>query len=287
MNKANKSNEIFDIKMVGLDLDGTTLKYGDTFSPRTLEVFKKAKSQGAHLVIATGRTVKSLPPQIYDIGEVEYVVTSNGAHITRLEDMKIIYENIIKEDAVEAVVNVARNLGYVFEAFIKGTAYIDEDVFYQMKSIPEKYEYRDIDYVLRTRKPVKDIYSHVLDHKGEIENISITFPENKDRIKIANQLGNIEDITLTSSFLYNIEIGGKNTSKATALEFLLNQFELSKENLLACGDSPNDAEMIKMAAIGVAMADSHPDILDIADYVTDDCYNDGVAKAIEKFVICK
>ncbi|XVG94901.1 HAD family hydrolase [Eubacteriales bacterium KG127] len=284
MNKVNRS---FDIKMIGLDLDGTTLKYGDKFSERTLESFKKAKNQGTHVVIATGRTIKSLPPQIYDISEIEYVITSNGAHITRLEDMQIIYENIIKEDAVKAVVEVARNLGYVFEAFIRGTAYIDKNVFNQMQSMPEKYEYRDIDYVLRTRKPVENIFSYVLAHKNGIENISITFPKNEDRVKIINNLEGIKGITLTSSFQYNIEIGGENTSKATALNFLLNQFELSKENLLACGDSPNDAEMINMAAIGVAMSDSHPDILAMADYVTDDCYNDGVAKAIEKFVICK
>ena len=41
-----KFSENFDIKMVGLDLDGTTLKYGDVLSERTLDAFKKAKGKG-------------------------------------------------------------------------------------------------------------------------------------------------------------------------------------------------------------------------------------------------
>ena len=49
-----KFSENFDIKMVGLDLDGTTLKYGDVLSERTLDAFKKAKGKGVHIVIATG-----------------------------------------------------------------------------------------------------------------------------------------------------------------------------------------------------------------------------------------
>ena len=51
-----KFSDNFEIKMVGLDLDGTTLKYGDVLSERTLDTFRRAKEKGVHIVIATGRT---------------------------------------------------------------------------------------------------------------------------------------------------------------------------------------------------------------------------------------
>lgn len=280
-----KFSDNFDIKMVGLDLDGTTLKYGDFLSARTRDVFKKAKEKGIHIVIATGRTGRSLPPVLFDVPEIEYVVTSNGAHIIRLADMKTIYENIIKPEDVSVVVERARAMGYVFEAFVDGTAYIDKVVYEGMQKNPEKYKYRDIEYVLRTRLPIEDIYAFTENHGDRIENISITFEGEGDRRRVFNELGDIDGLTLTSSFSNNVEIGGKTTSKAQALMYLLDMLNLTPKNLMTCGDSPNDGKMIELAEVGVAMADSHPYILDIADYVTDTCYEDGVAKAIERFVL--
>lgn len=280
-----KFSDNFDIKMVGLDLDGTTLKYGDFLSARTRDVFKKAKEKGIHIVIATGRTGRSLPPVLFDVPEIEYVVTSNGAHIIRLADMKTIYENIIKPEDVSVVVERARAMGYVFEAFVDGTAYIDKVVYEGMQKNPEKYKYRDIEYVLRTRLPIEDIYAFTENHGDRIENISITFECESDRRRVFNELGDIDGLTLTSSFSNNVEIGGNTTSKAQALMYLLDMLNLTPKNLMTCGDSPNDGKMIELAEVGVAMADSHPYILDIADYVTDTCYEDGVAKAIERFVL--
>ena len=271
--------------MVGLDLDGTTLKYGDVLSERTLDTFKKAKEKGTHIVIATGRTGRSLPPVLFEVPEIEYVITSNGAHIIRLEDMRTIYENIIKPEAVSIVVEKARAMGYVFEAFVDGTAYIDRIVYEGMQKNPEKYKYRDIEYVLRTRMPIEDIYSFTEEHGHRIENISITFEGEDDRRRIFNELGDVDGLTLTSSFPNNVEIGGSTTSKAQALMYLLDMLHLTPENLMTCGDSPNDGKMIELAEVGVAMADSHPYILGIADYVTDTCFEDGVAKAIERFVL--
>ena len=176
-------------------------------------------------------------------------------------------------------------MGYVFEAFVDGTAYIDKVVYEGMQKNPEKYKYRDIEYVLRTRVPIEDIYAFTENHGDRIENISITFEGESDRRRVFNELGDIGGLTLTSSFSNNVEIGGKTTSKAQALMYLLDMLNLTPKNLMTCGDSPNDGKMIELAEVGVAMADSHPYILDIADYVTDTCYEDGVAKAIERFVL--
>lgn len=280
-----KFSDNFNIKMVGLDLDGTTLKYGDVLSERTLDAFKRAKAKGTHIVIATGRTGRSLPPVLFEVPEIEYVVTSNGAHIIRLEDMKTIYEDIIKPEDVSIVVEKARAMGYVFEAFVDGAAYIDKMVYEGMQKSPDNYKYRDIDYVLRTRTPIEDIYEFTESHGNKIENISITFEGENDRRRIFNELGDVDGLTLTSSFTNNVEIGGSTTSKAQALTYLLDMLNLTPENLMTCGDSPNDGKMIELAEVGVAMADSHPYILGIADYVTDTCFDDGVAKAIERFVL--
>ena len=55
--------------------------------------------------------------------------------------------------------------------------------------------------------------------------------------------------------------------------------------LMACGDSPNDGAMIRMAEIGVAMGNADDAVKEMADYVTGTNAEDGVAVAIEKFVL--
>ena len=98
-------------------------------------------------------------------------------------------------------------------------------------------------------------------------------------------LGKREDVTLTSSVWYNMEIGRKGTSKASALLYLMDLLGVKREELMACGDSMNDAKMIQLAGIGVAMENGCAEIKEMADYVTESNAEDGVAKAFRRFVL--
>ena len=57
------------------------------------------------------------------------------------------------------------------------------------------------------------------------------------------------------------------------------------KQVMACGDSGNDLAMIQAAGYGIAMGNATPDVLAAARYVTDDNNHDGVAKAIETYVL--
>ena len=54
---------------------------------------------------------------------------------------------------------------------------------------------------------------------------------------------------------------------------------------MAFGDGGNDMSIIKKAGIGVAMGNATNEIREIADVITDDNNHDGVAVAIEKYVL--
>ena len=139
--------------------------------------------------------------------------------------------------------------------------------------------------MLSTRTPVENIFSFMIENREHIENISVNYPNTEFKQGVEQKLRQIDGITLTSSFLLNNEIGGKTTSKASALTFLMEKFGIEKDELIVCGDSLNDAAMIRLAGIGVAMGNAEEYIKEIADYVTDTNYDDGVAKAIEKLAL--
>ncbi len=272
-----------DIKLVALDLDGTTLNDFGEISKRTVDAFGKAMEQGVHIVICTGRTFQSLPEQLFEIKGLEYVVTSNGAKITRLADRKTVYENNVGGDAVLQIAEILKSTGYSLEVFAQGSAYIAKEEYEEYQTIGSTY--RDIGYVLSTRKPVPDFFDFISAHREEIENINISFPLIEDRAVLMEMLKPVKNVTLTSSFIHNIEVGGATTSKAEALRHLMGELGLTSSQLMAVGDSLNDLEMIKLAEIGVVMENASDEMKVYGDYLTDTNGEDGVAKAMERFVI--
>ena len=83
-----------------------------------------------------------------------------------------------------------------------------------------------------------------------------------------------------------VELINKQTSKGVALSSLTDKLNLTADNVMAIGNAQNDESMIEFAGTGVAMANSIPHTLQMADVVTEsDNNHDGVAEAIEKYVL--
>ena len=72
--------------------------------------------------------------------------------------------------------------------------------------------------------------------------------------------------------------------KAFALELLADQLGIVSNEVMACGDMPNDLPMLAWAGWSVAPANAHPDVLAVVDQVASDCDSDGVAIVIEQAV---
>lgn len=60
---------------------------------------------------------------------------------------------------------------------------------------------------------------------------------------------------------------------------------IPKEDIMAIGDSENDIEMLKEAGLGIAMGNALDEVIAVADDVTAPNDEDGVAKAIEKYLL--
>lgn len=272
-----------EINMIGLDLDGTALNDNGEFSERTRQAFKKAYEKGIHVVIATGRAEFSLPKNISEIEGLEYVITSNGARVLRLSDGCVVYKNFISPQKVREIIEVLKSQNARAEMFANGKAYISRSEYDGIVS--GDILTRSKGYVMATRNPIDDIYAHMIDWEDHIENISVNYPNNEAKHECEKKLSELEGITVTSSFPLNNEIGGASTSKADALEYLLQSFGLHKDNLMACGDSRNDIAMIKHAGLGIAMENADDCVKDAADITTLSNEEDGVAYAIEKYAL--
>jgi hydroxymethylpyrimidine pyrophosphatase-like HAD family hydrolase len=64
------------------------------------------------------------------------------------------------------------------------------------------------------------------------------------------------------------------------------QLGFSMGEVVAFGDDHNDIEMLRECGVGVAVSNAIDECKTVADFVCDDCDNDGVAKWIdENFMI--
>jgi phosphoglycolate phosphatase (TIGR01487 family) len=82
---------------------------------------------------------------------------------------------------------------------------------------------------------------------------------------------------------YAIHLQVPEVTKGSALVTLSAEIGLSPEDFLAVGDSVNDLEMISEAGIGVAVANANPRTQEVADWVTQKQYGEGVVEAIQKY----
>lgn len=80
-------------------------------------------------------------------------------------------------------------------------------------------------------------------------------------------------------------ITSREATKKNALERLCRDLQIRPECVLAIGDSRNDVPMLRWAGVGVAMANALPEVKQMVTHVTDSNLDDGVAHAIERFVL--
>lgn len=101
------------------------------------------------------------------------------------------------------------------------------------------------------------------------------------RKEVLAYLQQVPGIVLVDGGFANLEFTAQGVSKATGLRFLTDFLGLSMEQVMAIGDSENDAEMLRAVGLGVAMGNASPSVKALAD----DNESDGVAKAIRNYLL--
>jgi Cof subfamily protein (haloacid dehalogenase superfamily) len=86
---------------------------------------------------------------------------------------------------------------------------------------------------------------------------------------------------ISKSLSHFLEFAGPNVTKAAGLSFLAEQLGFTRERTVGFGDGENDIELVEWVGYGVAVANAHPRVLEIADFVCPSVEEEGVAQVIE------
>ena len=271
------------IRMIGLDLDGTLLNSEKQLTACTREVLEKAIEQEVAVVVATGRPFSGVPDELKHFPGIRYALTANGARILDMQKQKVVYENLLSVESAEKVIDILRKHHAIHEFFVDGVGYMNED---GLKNVYAYFEDPHMaEYLQSTRIPVKDVKEKLQTMKCEVDKLQGIFRNQKDKEEALEELNTLSGIVVTAAMDNNLEINKEGTNKGLGLLQLGKSLGISREEIMACGDGGNDVEMLKEVGFAVAMANGSDPVKKAADFVTVSNDEDGVAKAIERFVL--
>lgn len=273
------------MNIIAFDLDGTAFKpYTSELSNRLLSDLKKLIDLGHIVVPATGRMKNFIPDSIKKLEGVRYMITSNGAGVEDLKTGERIYEKTVSLEKSIQVINLLKSEKVYFEVYIRGNAIVEREMSedtIEKYSIPkEKAIYINKDYIYTEN------YEAYLRENGKLpEKINILHISSERYKMLWQKIENLGGLALITSIPNNIEINAGGCNKGAALEALAKKLSVDRSDVMAAGDGGNDVEMLEYAGISVAMGNGIEPVKAAAKYITDTSENDGLAKAIEKYIL--
>ena len=272
-----------EIKLISLDLDGTLLNSRKSISKRNVEALKACSHRGIEIVPTTGRTVDGIPSLIRELPGVHYAITTNGAVVADLRNDKILDKRTLDWEKAVELLEFVDTYPIMYDPYINGRGISESKFFDHMDQygIPEEIQ----KLVFVTRDVVPNIIEYVKKKRCPIEKINLFFKEPALRSQMREDLGKFSGILITSSMPFNLEINHPDATKGKGILRLASILGLEKSQTMAFGDGENDLSMIQEAEIGVAMGNGIQSLKDAADYVTQSNDEDGVAAAIEHFIL--
>ncbi|MDD7114120.1 MAG: Cof-type HAD-IIB family hydrolase [Lachnospiraceae bacterium] len=277
----NTNNEKKDIRLIGLDLDGTTLTSDKVLTPHTKEVLEACLKQGIQILPATGRVRSGIPAYLTEIEGIRYVVASNGAAIVDLQTGENVYSNCISWERALELFDILEKYQTFYDIYALGKGWCEARFYDHLDQFNIEPHIQQLIRVSRTK--IDNLRIWMREHKAPVEKINMFFAKEEDRQKAFSELNQIPDLSVTFSLVNNLEINYSTCNKGDALMNLGKILHISFDQIMACGDGNNDYEMIKRAGVGVAMENGEESLKEIADFITKSNDEEGVAYAIEEF----
>ena len=258
-------------RLVATDLDGTIVRSDGTISDRTRETLARVEQAGAILVLVTGRPPRWMPPIVEALDHRGLAICANGAVVYDLHTGTVVrHSPMSAEDAADVIEALRRDVpGITFAVERHDTGFAHES------SYRPRWDSSDPKSTAAIEELVADgVVKLLARHEGM----------NADELLATAHRSVAGRGTLThSSHDGLLEISATGVSKATGLAELAADHGVAAQEVVAFGDMPNDLPMLTWAGLGVAVANAHPEVREVADEITASNDEDGVAQVLDRW----
>lgn len=244
-------------KLIALDMDGTLLDDNLKISDHNITWIKKAMEHNVLVILSTGRGHVNAVGFTEELQLNTPMITVNGSEIWETPT-QLLERTLMDKTHIKKLFNLAKSSNDMwFWAYTSNGLLFNRDNWKEdMNPIPD-YDWVKFGY-----------YSEDLDLLHAVRDEIISWNE----------------LEVSNSSHFNIELNAKGISKASALRKLCVYLGITMDEVIAMGDSLNDIRAIEEVGMGVAMGNAQQLVKDKANYVTDTNNEHGVAKAIAHLV---
>ncbi len=245
------------------DLDGTAVDSPQYSLPsrRLVNAIRKAEKE-YFICAATGRVWSFANEILQALSLKDPCIISGGSQICNPKTGEILWQSNIPDAALHKALEIFKDYS---KYKILYNDYTTNDYFnggYDAKDLEIKQPVYFLEQVFIPKKEVQQI----VDRLNKIEGIAVV-------LTIAQKPG-MNDIQIMSSA----------ATKEHSVAELLNRIGVNATDTIGIGDGHNDIHLFNAVGHKVAMSNGVPEVKDLADEITDDIKDDGMAKYLERLV---
>lgn len=262
------------IKLIATDMDGTLLNSNHEIPKNFKETISSLKEKDIMFAISTGRNYLDISYKFDDYKDELLFICENGTGIYYKDEC--IYSKFLEKNTIKKLVELGRNVenAYPMLCGTKGLYLEDEKVLEKLNELfPMNLPVINVDSLL-----------DVDDGIFKVNMFDLTDAETNSYPIFKNE--NIEDVTLTPSGRYWLDMSSFGTNKGIAIKKVRDMFDIDYKETMVFGDHLNDIEMMKSAYYSYAMKNGHDDVKEVANfetkYTNEEC---GVIKTIEEEIL--
>jgi len=268
------------IRMVVSDLDGTLLSGPRHISERTRRALAEVRDMGVHVVLASARPPRSIRRYHEALALTAPVIASNGALLWDLHAGIPVARIAMEPDLAWEITQLGRSLGTIVNLESDDEWFTDstnERILENIRifAVPPPDGVGVLDEMLERGEPVDKIFLDLRDLAPEEAETA--------RAAVTRAVGQRVNLTETVPGLLDMVAAG--ATKAAMAQRLARSLGVKAEEVLALGDHDNDVSMLRWAGIGVAMGNATPAAKEAADTITSSNLRDGVADALQHWVL--
>jgi Cof subfamily protein (haloacid dehalogenase superfamily) len=265
------------IRLVGIDLDGTLLDRDKRVSDRTARALRCLPSAGVKVVIASARPPRSVRHIYAQLGLDTWQVNYNGALIWDEPMRTPVFHRPMDGQLVLRMIDRARDM---FEEVLVSCEIVDR--WYTDRE--------DQTYTTETGRLFKpDVIAPVEEFCAQpvTKLMFLGDPRIISRLEplLHEEFG--RDVTVLRTDDELLQIMNNRVSKAVALLKVAEHYGVSRDQIMAIGDAPNDVGMLQVAAVAVAMDNAHQVVKDVAHWIAPSNNDHGVHAALVRYGLCE
>lgn len=267
-------------KMVNSDFDSTLTNSRGEITDATRAAIKRYMASGGIFLVNTGRSYKSLLTRLHDVyGEkCDYPVACLQGGMIYSADGKLIYNIVMDKTEMLRIVKEFEALGEYIQVYSGNRLFAAAP--HEWAAIYEK--------AAGTRQEfVGKLSGFLSDYDGGIDKVLLISDTGTiaKQFKLYSDNKSFKDTKFVYSTEYFLEAIPMQAGKDVALKRFAEMYGVDMSETAAVGDSNNDIQMIKEAALGVAMGNAVDELKAAADYITADMDEDGLAQFLNSIVI--